>query len=66
MPTFVPNDYMLKQFSHKVGKNPELETIEPWEVYAWCVRDAIAKQSGMAVSDMPMAKKIEFEEFMNF
>lgn len=66
MPTFTPNDYMLRKFSPKVkdaeyGKDPE-----PWEVYAWCVRDAMAKRSGMAVSDMPLSKKLEFEDFMNY
>lgn len=66
MPTFSPNDYMIRKFAQKVrdaegGKEPE-----PWEVYAWCVRDAMAKQSGMSVSDMPMSKKLEFEDFMNY
>ena len=35
MPDFTPNAYMLEKHSDK-GK-------EPWEIYAWCVRDAIAK-----------------------
>lgn len=64
MPRFEPNDYMIKHFAHKVATGDK--PVEDWEVYAWCVRDAMAKQSGMAVSDMPMAKKLEFEKFMNF
>lgn len=65
MPTFVPNDYMLKKFAHKVAKRDDLEPVEPWEIYAWCVRDAMAAESGMKVSDMPLSKKIEYENFMN-
>ena len=26
----------------------------------------MAKESGMSVSDMPMSKKLEFEDFMNY
>ena len=35
MPIFTPNEYMLTQHSDK--------GTEDWEIYAWCVRDAIAK-----------------------
>ena len=39
MPEFTPNPYMLEKHADK-GK-------EPWEIYAWCVRDAIAKHAGI-------------------
>lgn len=39
MPEFTPNTIMLEKHADK-GR-------EPWEIYAWCVRDAIAKQSGL-------------------
>ena len=34
MPAFTPNEYMLDNFSH-MGD-------EDWQIFAWCVRDAIA------------------------
>ena len=34
MPPFTPNDLMLKMHADKGN--------EDWEIYAWCVRDAIA------------------------
>ena len=36
MPPFKPNDYLIKTHADK-GK-------EDWEIYAWAVRKAIAKQ----------------------
>lgn len=45
MPEFTPNDYMLQNFGDKVSKNDEegqKKHAEPWEIYAWCVRDAMA------------------------
>ena len=35
MPPFTPNEEMLEKHADK-GK-------EDWEIYAWCVRDAMAK-----------------------
>ena len=39
MPDFTPNTVMLDKHADK-GK-------EPWEIFAWCLRDAICKQSGL-------------------
>lgn len=39
MPDFTPNSVMLDKHADK-GR-------EPWEIFAWCVRDAICKQSGL-------------------
>ena len=39
MPEFTPNPTMLDMHADKGEK--------PWEVFAWCVRDAISKQSGL-------------------
>jgi 1-acyl-sn-glycerol-3-phosphate acyltransferase len=61
MPTFVPNDFMLKKFAHKIKG----DAVEPWQIYAWAVRDAMAAASGLAVSELSMHKKIEYEDFMN-
>lgn len=43
MPPFVPNQYMLDKYSDKGQYD--------WEIYAWCLRDAIAKQGGFQVTD---------------
>ena len=66
MPMFSPNDHMLQKFAQTVKDSENGVEPEPWQIYAWCVRDAMAKQSGMSVSDMPMSKKQEYEKFMNF
>ena len=39
MPEFTPNEHMLELHKDK-GK-------EPWEIYAWCVQDIIAKKGGL-------------------
>jgi hypothetical protein len=39
MPEFTPNTVMLEKHDDK-GE-------EPWEIYAWCVRDVISKYSGI-------------------
>ena len=49
MPIFVPNDYMLENHTDK-GE-------EDWEIYAWCVRDAISKAGDF--------KKVEFYNFQD-
>ena len=43
MPPFMPNEKMLELHRDK--------GTEPWEIYAWCVRDAIAKASGLPKFD---------------
>lgn len=39
MPEFTPNKIMLEKHADK-GK-------EPWEIYAWCVRDIISKKADL-------------------
>ena len=39
LPEFTPNEHMLELHKDK-GK-------EPWEIYAWCVQDIIAKKGGL-------------------
>ena len=43
MPEFTPNDYLLTKHADK-GKSD-------WEIYAWAVRDAMAKASGYGTCD---------------
>lgn len=46
MPEFTPTPYMLDQHADK-GNG------EPWKIYAWCVRDAICKHSGLKPLNEP-------------
>ena len=59
MPEFVPNPTMLEKHDDK--------GIEPWQIYAWCVRDAISKHSGIPVLDekLSLKDKLKFEALMN-
>ena len=43
LPEFVPTSHMLDIHSDK-GK-------EPWEIFAWCVRDITSKKSGLPKDD---------------
>ena len=57
MPPFMPNDKMLEIHKDKGDQD--------WEIYAWCVRDAIAKASGLPKSDGSLREKREFESLYN-
>lgn len=59
MPEFTPTPYMLEKHADK-GK-------EPWAIYAWCVRDAISRASGIPVLDekLCLKDKMNFYELMN-
>lgn len=46
MPDFEPNEYMYK--THKSHGN------ERWEVYAWAVRDIMAKTGNFGISSTPL------------
>ena len=43
MPEFTPTPWMLEHHADK-GE-------QPWQIYAWCVRDAMSKYSGIAKLD---------------
>ena len=36
-----------------------------WEIYAWCVRDAMAKTGKFELSDLSYRDKMQFENYMN-
>ena len=57
MPPFVPNQYMLD--THKDKGHCD------WEIYAWCLRDAIAKQGGFGLSDLRTSDRLAYQDFMN-
>ena len=45
MPPFIPNEYLFE--THK-GKS---QTGDKWEIFAWAVRDAMCKASGLTMDD---------------
>ena len=57
MPEFVPNPRMLELHADKAE--------QPWEIFAWCVRDAIVKQSGLRKESNNVFKdKYAYIDFM--
>ena len=57
MPPFVPNQHMLDKHQDK----GEFD----WEIYAWCVRDAMAKAGGFELSDMSNRERMKYWNYMN-
>lgn len=55
MPEFTPTPYMLEKHKSK-GDGV------PWKIYAWCVRDAICKHSGIK----PLNEPCKFEDKRGF
>jgi hypothetical protein len=47
---------MLKRHSNK-GESD-------WEIYAWCVRDAMAKASGLKLCNRSIRERFLYEDFM--
>ena len=58
MPDFTPTPWMLENHSDKGD--------EPWEIFAWCVRDAMAKQGKVPTFDERVSSKDRraFEDLM--
>ncbi len=58
MPDFTPTPYMLEKHADK--------GTEPWQIYAWCCRDAISKYSGMTCLNekLSLKDKKAFEALM--
>ena len=59
MPDFTPNPWMLEKHADKGN--------DAWEIYAWCVRDAMSKHSGIKILDEKLAyqDKNAFVSLMN-
>lgn len=51
MPEFTPTPFMLEKYANK-------DKGGPWTIYAWCLRDAICKQSGL----IPLDEKLSFKD----
>ena len=56
MPPFMPNDYLFKTHADK-GK-------EKWEIFAWAVRDMMAKAGNFPIIDCDPFDKRRYEYFI--
>lgn len=57
MPPFLPNDYLFETHKDK-GK-------DKWEIFAWAVRDVMAKTGNLKKSEQPNSDKILYKNFMS-
>ena len=57
MPPFVPNQWMLDNHGDK--------GLYDWEIYAWCVRDAIAKTGRLIKSEVGNRDRCKYYDMMN-
>ena len=57
MPPFQPNEYLWANHADK-GR-------EKWEIYAWAVRDLIAKVGGFGKHDMSYREKIQYFKYLH-
>lgn len=57
LPVFKPNEYLLKTHRDK-GK-------DDWEIYAWAVRDIMARHGGFEKCEMPIRDKLVYKDFMS-
>lgn len=55
-PDFVPNEYFWK--------NHQREGEDKWKTYARCVRDIMAKEGGLGVSDLTIEDKFNYKKLL--
>jgi hypothetical protein len=56
MPPFRPNEHMVRKFSDKGSQE--------WEIYSWCVRDAISKRGDFLTTKIERLEKLKYQDFM--
>lgn len=56
MPDFEPNEYLFKKHADKGN--------ERWEIFAWAVRDAMAKTGEFELSQLRLAEKVQYYKYM--
>lgn len=56
LPEFTPNDHMMRTQRHR-GESE-------WEIYAECVRDAIAKHGNFEKEERPIREFLQYAHFM--
>ena len=57
LPMFIPNEYLFKTHKDK-GE-------ERWEIYAWAIRDIIAKQGGLELIDISIRGTWNYGRILN-
>ena len=56
LPPFVPNEYLLKKHADKGS--------EEWEIFAWAVRDIMAKFGNFRKDESSLKDKLAYKDFM--
>lgn len=56
MPDFEPNEYLFETHKDK-GE-------EKWEIFAWAVRDAMSKASGLPTTSMSLRLKMKYYKYL--
>lgn len=56
LPDFQPTEYL---FSKHSGQGEER-----WEIFAWAVRDIMAREGDFGICDVPIKKKLQYEAYM--
>ena len=59
LPPFTPNEYMLKSQAHRSPDN------QPWEIYAECVRDAMAEHGKFTIDNTSYRDMINYHNLYN-
>lgn len=57
MSDFEPNEYL---FTHHANKGSER-----WEIFAWAVRDAMAKTGDFELTDLKLQEKLDYYNYMS-
>jgi hypothetical protein len=52
MPVFTPTEYMFEKYAEKGS--------ERWEIYAWCVRQAMIEAGGFVADDHLVREKLAY------
>eukprot|EP00347_Sterkiella_histriomuscorum_P007119 403350191 len=58
LPLFVPNDYLYQTHKDKGS--------EKWEIYAWAIRDILAKACGKPMIEVQLKEKFEYESALGY
>ena len=56
LPPFKPNDYLLQKHADKGA--------EPWEIFAWAVREVMAREGDFRLTSQSIRDKIAYRDFM--
>lgn len=57
LPEFEPTEYLFTEHADK-GK-------ERWEIYAWALRDIMAREGGFGKSNIAVRKKVQYFHWMS-